>query len=269
MAALEGDRDTPVYACCPAGGRKWLWVAWDSSSDASRGESAQAWGHEATAEAAAAKAIEWSGPRATPLPAKWASPYKRRLAVGARMARPAKGTARPAQRASGEPRPEFLYCAYESDPHKAPGHFVVVKHRVVKKTARKVHVDREPFPEDRGEGGVEASVPDRDPRTIVIDRATLKREGRYRHPRSHRAMFFYASREDGIRDVEAELESLPAWCDTLGVKLPCSVDDVKAAYRRLAKESHPDAGGDPAIFLALEQAYRDGLAFCGRVLDAS
>jgi len=144
----------------------------------------------------------------------------------------------------------------------------VSKHRIVKKNARKIYVDHEPFCEDRWErrldDGREPSGADDHTRTIIIDRAQLKREGRYRHPRSHRAMFFYATEEDGIRDVEAAIGSALPWCATLGVRFPCSVDVVKAAYRRLAKESHPDAGGDPVSFGVVEQAYRDALAYFDR-----
>ena len=268
MSPADEGREVPVYACCPAGNRKWLWVAWDTSSEAVRGEPAQATGYEATAEAAEARAIEWAGPRARPLPAKWASDDKRRRAVEARRVRAAKAMNRPVKGKGDTTRLEFLYCASESDPENTPGHFVVVKHRIAKKTAAKIHVDREPFREDRGEEGREPSSPDRDPHKILIDRATLKREGRCRHPRSHRDVFFYATEEDAIRDVENVLESVPAWCDILGVKFPCSVEDVKAAYRRLAKKSHPDAGGDPSLFLAIEQAYRDGLAYCTRGTQA-
>src|SRR4051812_2673815 len=114
MQSCDEEREVPIYACCSAGGRKWLWVAWDTSGDATRGEPAKAWGYEATADAAEAKAIEWAGPRAKPLPAKWASDYKRRLAVDARMGRPAKGISRPAKDRGGAARLEFLYCAHES-----------------------------------------------------------------------------------------------------------------------------------------------------------
>ena len=269
MPLPEDDREIPVYACCSVGKRQWLWVAWDTPDDAQGGATAGAWGYAATADAAESRAIEWSGPRARPIPAKWASAYRRRIAADARKGREAKGIKPPPKAGSNATPREFLYCAHEADPREAPGHFVVVRHRVVKKTAGKIHVDSEPLRDDPGEDGREPSAPDRAHRTIAIDRATLKREGRYRHPRSHREMFFYATERDAIRDVETVLEALPTWCTILGIRLPCSADAVKSAYRRLAKESHPDRGGDPAHFLALEQAYRDGLAYCNRAIAAS
>ena len=37
-----------------------------------------------------------------------------------------------------------------------------------------------------------------------------------------------------------------------------SADELKAAFRRRARELHPDHGGDAAAFIALKRAY-DGL----------
>ncbi len=42
---------------------------------------------------------------------------------------------------------------------------------------------------------------------------------------------------------------------TLGVALPCSPGQVKRAYRRQARQHHPDRGGDARVFHALQRAY--------------
>src|SRR5687768_14931854 len=44
---------------------------------------------------------------------------------------------------------------------------------------------------------------------------------------------------------------------TLGLEHGASLDDVKRAYRRLAKANHPDAAGESALprFLAIQAAY--------------
>jgi hypothetical protein len=249
-------------------------------SDARGGKPAKACGYEATGHAAEAKAIASAGPHARPLPAKWASGYRRPGSVKPRASRTEEGgegasrvarVGRGPRGQGGTARLEFLYTAREGDRDESPGLIVVDRHRIVKKTARKIYVDREPFREDRwghrGEEGDEASGHDREARPMVVDRSLLRQEGRYRDRHSHHALYFYATEEDGIRDVAAALESAHPWCATLGLGFPCSVDDVKSAYRRLAKGSHPDRGGNPTSFIAVEQAYREALAYFERPID--
>ena len=42
---------------------------------------------------------------------------------------------------------------------------------------------------------------------------------------------------------------------TLGLKPDASMDDVKTAYRNLAKQHHPDKGGDPEKFKEINNAF--------------
>jgi hypothetical protein len=46
----------------------------------------------------------------------------------------------------------------------------------------------------------------------------------------------------------------------LGLTIPCTLADVRAAYHRQAKLIHPDAGGQTGEFIALVRAYRSALA---------
>lgn len=49
---------------------------------------------------------------------------------------------------------------------------------------------------------------------------------------------------------------LPDLYQTLGIPRDASPDDIKRAYRRKARESHPDAGGDEETFKQVTHAYQ-------------
>lgn len=42
----------------------------------------------------------------------------------------------------------------------------------------------------------------------------------------------------------------------LGLKYPCSVEEIKQAYRQMAKTHHPDHGGDQITFMRVQTAYQ-------------
>jgi hypothetical protein len=189
MPPLDEGPEVPAFSRCSVGIGRWFWVAWDTWGDARAGGAAAACGYEKSAQAAEAKAIGSVGPRARSLPAKWASGYRRRGTGGPRTGRPEEGgrdapgrarLGRGAKDRVGTAGLELLYRAYEGDRRDSPGSVVVVKHRIVKKTARKIYVDRAPFREDqwerRGEeGGSEPSGHDPAARMMIIDRAGLSR----------------------------------------------------------------------------------------------
>jgi hypothetical protein len=61
---------------------------------------------------------------------------------------------------------------------------------------------------------------------------------------------------------------LPEWVrrDTprcilaLGLTMPCTTEDVLAAYRRKVKRLHPDRGGDRREFLRLQEHFEQAMA---------
>jgi hypothetical protein len=65
---------------------------------------------------------------------------------------------------------------------------------------------------------------------------------------------------------------LPEWVrkDTprcilaLGLTLPCTEEEILAAYRRKVKTMHPDLGGDQREFLRLQQHFEQAMAFVRR-----
>lgn len=51
----------------------------------------------------------------------------------------------------------------------------------------------------------------------------------------------------------------PAWCNVLGLPQNATKDQIKAQYRRLAKTTHPDAGGSATAFSRLQKAYEEAM----------
>jgi hypothetical protein len=58
-------------------------------------------------------------------------------------------------------------------------------------------------------------------------------------------------------DVRANVARLAA---TLGVPADCEPDQLRAAYKDLARIHHPDRGGDPDFMVFINDAYRELLA---------
>ena len=60
---------------------------------------------------------------------------------------------------------------------------------------------------------------------------------------------------------------IPSWArqDTpravaaLGLKMPCTEEDLKSAYRQKVKQLHPDHGGDQRRFLLLQSQFEEAL----------
>lgn len=70
---------------------------------------------------------------------------------------------------------------------------------------------------------------------------------------------------DGAKDATARMsrDRRPGCLEILGLSPPCTTEDVKAAYRHLARQTHPDLGGDAGAFQALNEAYRQALSLIG------
>jgi len=54
--------------------------------------------------------------------------------------------------------------------------------------------------------------------------------------------------------VATDRRPLPNFYELLDVEPTASADEIKAAYRRLARQAHPDAGGNSGLFRLIDQA---------------
>ncbi len=55
--------------------------------------------------------------------------------------------------------------------------------------------------------------------------------------------------------------SRPEFMILLDLQPPCTVSDVKQAFRARVRQAHPDHGADQATFIALHEAYEEGLEY--------
>jgi hypothetical protein len=241
----DGDQ---FFSRCKAG-KRWFWavLSWESAPCPLD--------HGYAATVAEAESHRPEGMRQSA--AGWAAECLRYLASVRKEARENDGS----QDAQAV---EFLYVDVMSDQDST---FYSIRHRVIRKTRRKVFVDHQ-FEWDTTPEWDSPSVPrgrvDKEgweryygQRTIALDREKLEREGSV-WSRQARAIFYTTPIEDRQQSWQ-----VPACLQALGLGPKATPALVKAAYRRLAKTAHPDAGGTHEAFVALQEAYEQALALMG------
>ena len=175
----------------------------------------------------------------------------RRVPTGpGRVARPPrdKTAARSGGSASASPpRREYLYTRHEGE---RDGDQRVAAHLIVAKTATKVRVTRPSCGPDQL--GTDDENWDGVTSVIALDRAPLERDGSA-YAKSYPGPEFYVSREKALGDTGWDRGKA---LRVLGIQAPCTRNDIKEAYRLRSLEVHPDRGGQPGDFRAVEDAYR-------------
>jgi hypothetical protein len=158
-------------------------------------------------------------------------------------------------------------------------------HRILKKTAKRLWVHTSAISAEHvgtSEENRSRSWPCEKP--IVLDRAMLERQGWTRNGRKRSSAFYarpHVERVESQEEIDEraereryartwqELRELrrrgvgptPDDLRVLGVSWPCSAEELKAAYRRLALRAHPDRGGSAEEFRRVNEAYE-------RLMDA-
>lgn len=102
--------------------------------------------------------------------------------------------------------------------------------------------------------------------SMQLNRAALERDGKVYHSKVHE--YFHKERPavdpekptQAYYDFLARFHGTPNALRVLGLSPGCSHNDIKRAYKRLAKTRHPDAGGSQQAFIELQQAYKQALA---------
>ena len=168
---------------------------------------------------------------------------------GPAIRRGADASAQTPRPARPEParRREYLYTRHPVDGNNCP---LVAAHLIIKRTARRVYVTWKSCGPDQIGTDDECWTPNEP--TISLDRAKLEGDGST-FAGSYRQSEFYPTREAAVGDT-------PGPCPTpladLGLHTPCTIDEIKTAYRLKAFNVHPDRGGSTGEFRAVEAAYR-------------
>jgi hypothetical protein len=242
------------FAVTSLGKNRWYWVVWPSLAELQASEEPLLHigeGYQKTKAEAVERALSLAG-----MNAEWAAAKYARAYHGSRTGRGREGRRPGASLPPGAPvMQEFLYRdVYSPKTHE----WVSMPHRVVKKTSKTVFVEESPYsPDEMAAGWFERENP-----TFRLDRQALEKEGYafipagvdiadteeplfYRWPRQMRRRWY---------------ESLSPRClVVLDLSWPCTVTEVKGAFRRLVKQAHPDGGGTHDEFLALQEAYEQAL----------
>lgn len=69
----------------------------------------------------------------------------------------------------------------------------------------------------------------------------------------------YRPREDVEYMPDEPREAVPACVARLGLEFPCTLEQVKTAFRQQSKAVHPDRGGDNDAFILLRTSYEQAL----------
>lgn len=151
---------------------------------------------------------------------------------------------------------EYMYTYRESSDGQG-GDYISV-HVVTKVTPQYIFVETigcaEWTPEN-GITGMRRGAACRD-RRYRFDRAEAERNGYAKRPEWYIPAFYL---DPHVLYNERQATKLPPCARALGLRPRFTVEQVKAAYRQLAKQYHPDAGGDAQQFVELQRNYEQAV----------
>jgi hypothetical protein len=241
------DRHKRFFAVTSLGKNRWYWVVWPSlaiiQSQATGEHLAD--GYEPSKAEAVDRALAVAGLDGEWVAAKYAKQYHRHR------------TRRNQSRDASSPAPAVLEFLYRDLQDPVTNAWHSVPHRVVKKTRQYVYVEQRPHDPAQLTG----SWLDHNAPTFRLSRAMLEQEGYALTPVTEidDPLFFMTPYQERLVQFS---DQSPACLTLLGLSLPCTIAEVKAAYRKRVKQFHPDHGGSHEEFLTLQTAYEEALRLC-------
>jgi hypothetical protein len=96
---------------------------------------------------------------------------------------------------------------------------------------------------------------------LWLNREAFECDGKVYHSKPHE--WFYKVKPDVDPEQPgrkyynwmAKSNGTPEAFNTLGLKVGCTKTDIKRAYKKLARQRHPDFGGSHEAFIKLNEAY--------------
>jgi hypothetical protein len=149
---------------------------------------------------------------------------------------------------------EYLYTHYQPD--EGPSYWRA--HPILKKTRKQVWVPRRSCPLEvlgTAEEAHRLRVVDEHEDAIILDRESLEQTGQAGSRRYHLSDFHVRPEEDYRPRLEEVGTATRLALELLGLCWPCSPAELKEAYRRRSKETHPDVGGSAEAFRRVDEAY--------------
>jgi hypothetical protein len=249
-----GKGNRRFLAIVSLGRNRWYWVVWPSLRELQASEKPLTHideGYEKTKAEAVERALALAGRYAEWIAAKYAKAYH--------SAKTGTTQTRESAHNVGSSNilviHEFLYRDIYDATTRQWGS---VPHRVVRRTAKYVYVEQQPYSLDDFTGSWLAG----ERPTYRLDRQALEQEGYAFIP----ATASLADKEEPLffnyERVKRHGGLLPNCLEVLELSWPCTVTDVKDAYRRLVRNAHPDGAGSHDKFLQLQAAYEQALRIC-------
>jgi hypothetical protein len=145
---------------------------------------------------------------------------------------------------------EYVYTLYDTDWDQDTDGYIIVKHRILRKTDKRIYVRiyQEGF------------IPS-DKRTFVINLKEVKPDNSiWVKSKQER---FYLTEASALQKIAALKKTpfLPEYLSFFGLLPGFSTSDLKAAYRKMSQQLHPDRGGSHEAFLQLQQNYQLALEY--------
>ncbi len=242
------DENSPIWSVCNLGPDRFFYGAWASFDDLFEKNAPLATGYAATLAEAEHAAQVAAGPSARRAPAGLVKWEHRRIAAQKR----ANAYASKQEKAVGAAPVEFLYEEYWRSDDGTRGY---IPHRVIKRTAKRVFIDSRWYDERTAPSRAEwyAEHPEA-LQTIALDRHELEQTGKVSTGTGWGPTTYYLTPPESN-----SAHPVPSYFAMLELTPPCTVADVKRAYKRKARELHPDNGGSNDEFLALQHAYEQAL----------